>query len=446
MRTEKNTKAEKPNLYIELVAEQKQIPYEKAKKQMDKILEKYDIDYREYAERKLYKAKSYFDQRDRIRTILELHHRYIQQVCDDTGWSFQQAEAAAKEAKEKYGFSYRTFATYQFFACTEEEIEAKRELWRQNRKKYRNIVKEHTGWNLTKIKKHMTRYQVLYNIIPAYYVLYQAWDLTDEEMNSYARQELSRRLWGKYNDRDEARILGDKLAFDQLYRDYIGRKFWTNVDTSFDQFKAFTDGIDAVFCKPVSAGGGIGTSRVELDHDEEKLKALYDDFMSKDRMLVEECVSQHPEIDAFYAGSVNTIRVVILQKEDVSHIICTGIRFGHSGITDNFSKDGMVADIDPETGVIVTNAIDKAGCVYETHPVSGKAFKGFQIPMWDQVIETARKAIQVQSGVNYVGWDLAVCRDKVVIIEGNSMPDLVLVQAPYAPERQGKKYLFDPYF
>lgn len=446
MNTSSNTTNEKPNLYIELVAEQKQISYEKAKQQMDKVFQKYDIDYKEYAERKLYKASSYFDRRRRIRTIKELHHRYIQQVCDDTGWTFQQAEAAAKEAKEKYGFSYRTFATYQFFACTEEEIEAKREQWRQNRKKYRNIVKENTGWKLSKIKKHMTRYQVLYNIIPAYYVLYKAWELTDEEMDSYARQELSRRLWGKYNKLEEARVLGDKLIFDQTYRKYIGRKFWTNVDTSFDQFKDFTEDIDAIFCKPVNAGGGIGAEKIELDHDEEKLKALYDDFMSKDRVLVEECVKQHPEISAFYSESINTIRVVVLLHDGICDILCTGIRFGHHGITDNFSKDGMVADIDRDTGIIVTPAIDKSGNVYENHPVSGKQFVGFQIPMWNEVIETAKNAMHVQPGVNYVGWDLAICPDKVVVIEGNSMPDLVLVQAPYAPVREGKKYLFDPYF
>lgn len=53
--------------------------------------------------------------------------------------------------------------------------------------------------------------------------------------------------------------------------------------------------------------------------------------------------------------------------------------------------------------------------------------------------------MNVQEGVNYVGWDVAICEDKVVLVEGNSAPDLVLIQAPYAPQFKGMKYLIEPY-
>lgn len=62
------------------------------------------------------------------------------------------------------------------------------------------------------------------------------------------------------------------------------------------------------------------------------------------------------------------------------------------------------------------------------------------------VLKLAEDAIKYLSGVNYVGWDIAICKDKAVIIEGNSAPDLVLIQAPYARAKEGKKYLFEPYF
>lgn len=68
------------------------------------------------------------------------------------------------------------------------------------------------------------------------------------------------------------------------------------------------------------------------------------------------------------------------------------------------------------------------------------------IPNWDMAIQLAKDAIQVQDGVDYVGWDIAVCADKAVIIEGNAAPDLVLIQATFAREKKGQKYRFKKYF
>ena len=89
--------------------------------------------------------------------------------------------------------------------------------------------------------------------------------------------------------------------------------------------------------------------------------------------------------------------------------------------------------------------MDKKGHVYERHPISGKRFKGFVVPNWDKVRKVTENAMSVQDGINYVGWDVAICEDKAVLVEGNAMPDLVLIQAPYAPFKKGMKYLFDPW-
>ncbi len=288
----------------------------------------------------------------------------------------------------------------------------------------------------------MKRYGVLYDILQPYYVLYRGWELSDEEMDGYARQKLSERLWAKYNDAEQARILAEKHLFDEVYAEYTGRKFWINRDTSFEEFCEFADGIDYIFCKPIESGGGLGTEKFKITDD---LKGLYDTLMAKERLLVEECIKQHEAVDEFIPGCVCTVRVVVLQDEEGTHTICAGMRFGHDGITDNFSQDGMVADIDIESGVIVTDAVDKKGHVYEKHPISGKTFKGFKVPNWDKVRYVTENAMNVLPGINYVGWDVAICPDSAVLVEGNAMPDLVLIQAPYAPVKKGMRYLFDPW-
>ena len=426
---------------VTLVAELRGISYDKARAVMDKLRDKYGIMYKEFTDNKMFRYKDNDDLKKRVKKYLANEEKYIKEICADSGWTPEKSRREAHRAKMRFGVTTRKYSRYRFYAMTDEEIRAKMRRWTEDSKHYVSIAKKESGWTGKQVKAHMKRYSVLYDIIRPYYVLYRAWELSDEEMDSYARQKNSETIWAKHNNKAQCRILAEKHRFDEVYKDYIGRKFWVNRDTDFEEFSKFAEGVEYVFCKPIESGGGLGTEK----HKVEDKRELYNMLMSKERLLVEECIRQHPEVDEFVPGCVCTIRVVVIRQGDEVHTICAGMRFGHTTITDNFSHDGMVADIDIETGTIITDAIDKKGHIYDVHPVSGKRFKGFKIPNWDKVREVTEKAMFVQDGVNYVGWDVAVCEDKAVLVEGNAMPDLVLIQAPYAPEKKGMKYLFTPY-
>lgn len=429
------------DLDIALVAEIRGTSYEKEQAVMDRLRDKYGIMYKEFTDNKMYLYKNSEDLNRRVKRYLENEKKYIAEISADSGWSLEKSKKEAHRAKMRYGVTSRKYSRYRFYAMGDEEIAEKMRRWTKDSKNYVRTVRKESGWTSKQVKAHMKRYSVLYDIIRPYYVLYRAWELSDEEMDSYARQKNSETIWAKHNDKAACRILAEKHRFDEVYKDYIGRKFWVNRDTDFEEFSRFAEGVDYVFCKPIESGGGLGTEKHEVNDP----RTLYDMLMSKERLLVEECIKQHPEVDEFVPGCVCTIRVVVIRQGDEVHTICAGMRFGHSTITDNFSHDGMVADIDIETGTIITDAIDKKGHIYDVHPVSGKRFKGFKIPNWDKVREVTEKAMFVQNGVNYVGWDVAICEDKAVLVEGNAMPDLVLIQAPYAPVKKGMKYLFTPY-
>ncbi|MCF0138387.1 MAG: hypothetical protein HUJ66_08500 [Oscillospiraceae bacterium] len=427
---------------IDFVARYRDISYGTAKKEMDRLREKHDILYKEYTGNRLFECTDRKSLKKKLKRIAEKNEKYLREVCADTGWSYEKAKSEAARMKKLYDITYKQYSRYRFYAMSEDEVKEKLLRWKENANACVNTAAECSGWSRSRVRRHMKRYGVLYDIIQPYYVLYRAWELSDREMDSYARQKNSETLWRRFNDRSQARILAEKHRFDEVYAEYTGRRFWINRDSSFEEFCAFAEGLEYIFCKPIESGGGLGTEKHRVTED---LRGLYDMLMGKDRLLVEECITQHPEIDEFIPGCCCTIRVVVLQDGEGIHTICAGMRFGHEGITDNFSHDGMVADIDIETGVIVTDAVDKKGHVYDRHPVSGKTFKGFRVPNWDMVRSVTENAMNVLEGINYVGWDVAVCEDKAVLVEGNAMPDLVLIQAPYAPARKGMKYLFDPW-
>lgn len=436
----------KPNRYVSLVAREKELSYADALLLMEDIYERFNVSFYEFASSKLYRYQTQIGLEKRAAAMQEKEKRHIERASYEGGMSYDEAEARMKRIKERYpSITYRKFVGYGFFAMTDEQIAERVKLWDVNLKKYQDHAMAATGWPREKVRAHMTRAQVVYDIIPAYYNCYQAWNLSDEQLESYARQKHSERISKIYNNQDDKDKMGDKAIFDDVYAEFVNRKHWVNRNSSFEEFQAFAEGIDRAFCKPTRSGGGLGAFTLDLPKDEAAQRELYDDLMAKPLVLVEELVQQHPEISEFYPDSVNTIRVVTILTEEGPKIISTGMRFGQYGVTDNFSSGGMVSDVDIETGVLVTNAVDKAGIEHKAHPFSGKEFIGFKVPNWDMIIDAAKRAMYVLEGVNYVGWDFAICEDKVCIIEGNSMPDLVLVQAPYAPQQIGKKYLFEPY-
>lgn len=435
-------KKKNSSLYIKIVCEQTGWNYNKAKKHMNKFKKK-GINYETYVSQRFYRSSKNRTER-KLLLLKRKEDEYIDRVVEATGWNRKEAIKEMDRVKKKFELSYFKYCSYRFFTLSDNEIKEKLERWRNTLAEQIDYVIQESGWNRREVKFHMNKVRLVYDFPPDYYVLYRMWELSDVQIDTYARRKDSDRLYAKYNKKESAAILKNKELFDKVYKDYIKRKFWINKDTNFDEFKTFIDGLEYIFCKPIDSGGGQGTEKIKVS--DYKSKELYDYLMDKEKILVEECVVQHPEIDKFIPGCVNTIRVVTLFKDNKCHFISAGIRFGHQDIVDNFHKDGMVCDVDLKTGKIVTDAIDRNGVTYKKHPISGYKFKGFKIPNWDMVLKLAEDAIKYLPGVNYVGWDIAICKDKAVIIEGNSAPDLVLIQAPYARAKQGKKYLFEPYF
>ncbi|HIY65386.1 MAG TPA: hypothetical protein H9830_03815 [Candidatus Agrococcus pullicola] len=295
------------------------------------------------------------------------------------------------------------------------------------------------------MREHMAYVQTEYGIGPAYYMCYQAWNLSESQLARFLTQRHSNALVRKYNDRASAATIARKDEFFKKYGEFTKRRFWLNRGTSFDEFLTFVEGLDSVFCKPLRARHGSGAFIVDLPRSRDELRSVYNDLMSRNRLIVEESIQQHALVRDFYPRSINTVRVIALQDSEGVHVISAPMRFGHQGITDNFSGGGMVCDVDLDTGRILTAAIDKTGTVYESHPYSGKPFIGFQVPHWDQVVDIAVNAMSMQSDVNYIGWDVAIQPEGACIVEGNSETGLALVQAPYAPSGSGRKHLVEPF-
>ena len=147
----------------------------------------------------------------------------------------------------------------------------------------------------------------------------------------------------------------------------------------------------------------------------------------KNRYLVTEFISPHPEIARIYPHSVNTLRLIVFKRDGVNpHIGNAYLRIGTSasGFVDNTSSGGMFADVDLETGHFGHARVLQKGLVRDQprHPDTGVLIEGV-LPHWDDVKDYVLKIASSIKQLEYFGFDVAITEDGIKIPEINRFPD-----------------------
>src|SRR5262249_8226266 len=82
----------------------------------------------------------------------------------------------------------------------------------------------------------------------------------------------------------------------------------------------------------------------------------------------------------------------------------------------------------------------------DTHPVTGAQITGRKLPLWDEVLDLARRAHEAFGDQVAIGWDIAILDDGPSLVEGNKSPDLDIIQrcyrAPVGNSRFGQLLAF----
>ena len=163
-------------------------------------------------------------------------------------------------------------------------------------------------------------------------------------------------------------------------------------------------------------------------HDDEQARSYF--AALPDRTICEEYIWQHKQMNVMNPFSVNTIRIVSLLKQDEVHIISATLRTGGKpGVcVDNLKNNGVGAQVDIATGIVCTAGFDYNDKVYVRHPVSGTQFLGFNIPNWEMAIEVVKRAHKKLPQCKILGWDIAITRTGVDVVEANNAPGVPIMQ------------------
>jgi glutathione synthase/RimK-type ligase-like ATP-grasp enzyme len=262
------------------------------------------------------------------------------------------------------------------------------------------------------------------------YLIFEFYRLNKAQRNTFMTRVRSDQLVKALNDRDYWHFFENKAEFLARFSDYMGRA-WIDLKASDEQaFAKFCEGRDRMMVKPIDGDGGKGVERILLADYPDK-SALYHKLLASNQTLCEEYVIQHPVLSAIYPDAVNTLRVMTVVREDGGVDIpqCLA-RFGSGGMVDNISSGGIAAMVDIKTGVIIKPGYDMHGASHYVHPITGAQIVGAVIPMFDKVLEVITRAAKEIPQIRYIAWDVAICENGPVLIEGNQYPGGEILQLP----------------
>ena len=301
-----------------------------------------------------------------------------------------------------------------------------------------NSIHQKTGKKRIAIFKDMRDCALKYGAGYMDYDLFEMYNLTDEERDTYITRGRNNDLIKKYNNPEYTYIFSSKLEFNKLFKDFIKRDFIKVRGTSKEDLINFMLKHQVFMAKPINGACGKGIEKINLkERDIEEVYNYLTDI--NNNFILEEVIEQSDEVNKIYAGSINTCRIVtILDDEDIPHIICAYFRIGNDKYVDNFNSGGMVAPVNELTGEVIDKAIDKNKNLYERHPQTNELIKGFKFPDWDKALELVKKAAIVEKHVRYVGWDVCFSKNGPLIVEGNDFPGHDIYQLPeHTPNKIG---------
>lgn len=253
------------------------------------------------------------------------------------------------------------------------------------------------------------------------YLIFQFWNLSHEQRNTFLTRFRSKKLIMLMNDHDYAHYFDNKNEFNIKFKDYIGREFIDMATATKEDVIDYYNRKDKYFCKMLDLTCGHGAELLKKE-DFASGEEFYDYVVGKGFGTLEDVVENHPDVAKLYPCSVNTCRVItMVDSKGEAHCMFCVFKMGNEGrVVDNY---GLHSPVDMETGEILfpchsgDTVEDK---LYTEHPYTHVPLVGYKVPLVKEAVEMAKKAALVVPQMRYIGWDIALTPNGPVIIEGNN--------------------------
>ena len=294
-----------------------------------------------------------------------------------------------------------------------------------------NSIHKKTGKGRIYIFNDMRKCAIKYGAGYSDYDLFEMYNLTDKERETYITRGRNNDLIKKYNNPEYNYIFRNKVEFNKTFKEFVKRDFIEVNTSKKEEVIKFIKKHKEFMAKPITGTCGKGIEKINIKNYK-NIDEVYE-YLTQDGMNyeLEELIIQCDEVNKIYSGSINTVRIVtILNDRNIPHVICAYFRIGNGKYVDNFNSGGMVTPVNEETGEVIDKAIDKQKNLYEFHPATNAKIKGFKFPEWEKALELVKEASFKVPQMRYIGWDVCFSINGPILVEGNEYPGHDIYQLP----------------
>lgn len=166
-----------------------------------------------------------------------------------------------------------------------------------------------------------------------------------------------------------------------------------------------------------------------INHDEVSRNDVIDKLTNLSCFYnVTEFLTMHDDLRHIYPGSVNTIRVMVLNPTGCEPFIANAymrIGTGSTKMTDNIGYGGVFAKVDLETGKYYGAERLQNHIILPcpNHPDTNVFIEGY-LPEWENVKKYLLDICRYFGQLEYLGFDVAISNEGVRILEINKYQDL----------------------
>lgn len=313
-------------------------------------------------------------------------------------------------------------------------------------RRFKKFVKQKTGKSSFSIWMDAIRCVYKYNIGLIDYFLFRFYDKSPQERDEWVGTGWKYEFDLKMNPKSTRSILENKLEFYAAYTPFINHEFcaYEDVEKESEAAKAVLNNASGKIVVKDSTGQ-CGWDVEVLEATKFNLKSLASYMKSKGFDLVESFVRQHPDINKLSPSGLNTVRMItMINNHGGVDILGARMRISVNSHVDNLASGNIACPIDLETGKISGPGVysDITKDAVTKHPITEVELIDYQIPMWDEIMETTKKIALHRTENRGVGWDVAVTVNGPDFIEGNHNWCKILWQIPV---NQGLKSVLKQY-